>query len=104
MLATDTITYSVTAGTEFNITLDSTSSPSDIQIPDLIGIPEATYTFTIKATSDDDGTITAQYLFKIKVTDPCTITQINIQAIAELSLLIDTSANSYQIVAPDTVS
>ena len=63
MLATNTITYSVTAGTEFNITLDSTSSPSDIQIPDLIDIPEATYSFTIRATYDDDGTIKAQYLF-----------------------------------------
>ena len=86
------------------MTLDSTSSPSNIKIPDLTGIPEGTYTFTIKAFFDGDNTIKANYKFKIILTDPCANTEINIEAISDVSITIEASPVIIFLVAPDTVS
>lgn len=66
-----------------------------IQIPDLTGVPADIYNFFITVIYDGDSTNNALYIFKVDVVHPCVLSQINIDVISDINLIIDASANSY---------
>ena len=95
-----TITYTfMENGTDLNtqlvalgataVTLDPTSNPPVIKLPDMTGVTLGDYDFLVTAFSASDSTINANYFLTIKVEpDPCP------------TATIDTSAASTVVVSP----